>query len=147
MEQQPATTALVIGNSKMSQSVVEQWGLTDIPYAEQEAVVVAEMLQTPSHLSQVECIHFATHVSWRLSVIVLDPLMDGLTASNVDGASQTGSTCPSLHQQDDIKSVASDVAPPALSEFLLTAADILNFCLVVVNSVHTGSLTSTKWSV
>ena len=28
----------------MSQSVVEQWGLTDIPYAEQEAVVVAEML-------------------------------------------------------------------------------------------------------
>ena len=165
MEQQPATSALVIGNPKMSQSVVEQWGWTDIPYAEQEAVVVAEMLQTPSllagtsatkdavlrHLSQVECIHFATHVSWKLSAIVLAPSMDGLAASDGDGASQTGSTRPSLHQQDDdIKSVASGVAPsssaatadlPALSEFLLTAADILNLrlCarLVVVSSVHT----------
>jgi hypothetical protein len=26
LEQQPATSALVIGNPKMSQSVVEQWG-------------------------------------------------------------------------------------------------------------------------
>jgi tetratricopeptide (TPR) repeat protein/CHAT domain-containing protein len=167
LEQQPATSALVIGNPKMSQSVVEQWGWTDIPYAEQEALVVAEMLQTPSllagaaatkdavlrHLSQVECIHFATHVSWKMSAIVLAPSMvDGLAASDGDGASTTGSTRPSLHQQDndDIKSVASGVAPsssattadlPALSEFLLTAADILNLrlCarLVVVSSVHT----------
>ena len=126
---------------------------------------MAKMLQTPSllagtsatkdavlrHLSQVECIHFATHVSWKLSAIVLAPSMDGLAASDGDGASQTGSTRPSLHQQDDdIKSVASGVAPsssaatadlPALSEFLLTAADILNLrlCarLVVVSSVHT----------
>ncbi len=79
MDQQ-TTSALVIGNPKMSQSVTEQWGWTDIPYAEQEAAVVAEMLQTPSlltgssatkdavlrHLSQVECIHFATHVSWKV---------------------------------------------------------------------------------
>ena len=79
-EQQPATSALVVGNPKMSQSVTEQWGWMDIPYAEQEASVVAEMLQTPSlltgtlatkdavlrHLSQVECIHFATHVSWKV---------------------------------------------------------------------------------
>nr|CAH0103229.1 unnamed protein product [Daphnia galeata] len=165
LEQQPATSALVIGNPKMSQSVVEQWGWTDIPYAEQEAVVVAEMLQTPSllagaaatkdavlrHLSQVECIHFATHVSWKMSAIVLAPSMDGLATSDGDGASTTGSTRPSLHQQeDDMKSVASGVAPsssaatadlPALSEFLLTAADILNLrlCarLVVVSSVHT----------
>ena len=52
--------------------------------------------------------------------------------------------------EDDIKSVASGVAPsatsavgdlPALSDFLLTAADILNLRLtarlVVVSSVHT----------
>lgn len=78
--QQPTTSALVVGNPKMSQSVTEQWGWTDVPYAEQEAAVVAEMLQTPSlltgssatkdavlrHLSQVECIHFATHVSWKV---------------------------------------------------------------------------------
>lgn len=78
--QQATTSALVVGNPRMSQSVTEQWGWTDIPYAEQEAAVVAEMLQTPSlltgasatkdailrHLSQMECVHFATHVSWKV---------------------------------------------------------------------------------
>ena len=168
VEQQPATSALVVGGPKMSQSVVEQWGWTDIPYAEQEAVVVAEMLQTPSlltgqsatkdavlrHLSQVECIHFATHVSWKLSAIVLAPSADGLAASDGDGASTAGSsrlTSIGHQQDDDIKSVASGVGAtsssaatadlPALSEFLLTAADILNLRLsarlVVVSSVHT----------
>ena len=180
MDQQPTTSALVIGNPKMSQSVTEQWGWTDAPYAEQEAQIVGEMLQTPSlltgaaatkdavlrHLSQVECIHFATHVSWKLSAIVLAPSMDGLTGTSTDGdgnASASGITTGMLHHHqqqqqnyysnqpdDDIKSVASGVAPsatsaagdlPALSDFLLTAADILNLRLtarlVVVSSVHT----------
>ena len=142
---------------------------------------MAKMLQTPSllagtsatkdavlrHLSQIECIHFATHVSWKLSAIVLAPSMDGLAASDGDGVSQTGSTRPSLHKQDDdIKYVASVVAPsssaatadlPALSEFLLTAADILNLtslgARVLLSSARstlatiTGSLTPTEWSV
>lgn len=164
--EQPATTALVIGNPKMSQSVTEQWGWADAPYAEQEAMVVAEMLQTPQlltgptatkdavlrHLSQVECIHFATHVSWKLSAVVLAPSVDALTASDGDGdgASQTGRASIHHGQDDDVKSVASGVAAsssgatadlPALSEFLLTAADVLNMRLtarlVVVSSVHT----------
>ena len=163
------TSALVIGNPKMTTPVTEQWGWGDAPYAEQEAGMVAEMLQTPSylcgvqatkdavlrHISQVECIHFATHVSWKLSAIVLAPsdLVDA------DGTSTTGSSIRdgkrTLHSvqegiasfDDDVKSVASGVAPsvnvdlPALSEFLLTAADILNLKLsarlVVVSSVHT----------
>ena len=177
LDQQPATSALVIGNPKMSQSVTEQWGWTDAPYAEQEAHIVAEMLQTPSlltgsaatkdavlrHLSQVECIHFATHVSWKMSAIVLAPSMEGLTGTSSDGdANASGITTGMLHRhqqqqnyysnqpEDDIKSVASGVAPsatsavgdlPALSDFLLTAADILNLRLtarlVVVSSVHT----------
>ena len=177
LDQQPTTSALVIGNPKMSQSVTEQWGWTDAPYAEQEAHIVAEMLQTPSlltgsaatkdavlrHLSQVECIHFATHVSWKMSAIVLAPSMEGLTGTSSDGdANASGITTGMLHRhqqqqnyysnqpEDDIKSVASGVAPsatsavgdlPALSDFLLTAADILNLRLtarlVVVSSVHT----------
>ena len=93
--------------------------------------------------------------------------MDGLAASDGNGVSQTGSTRPSLHKQDDdIKYVASVVAPsssaatadlPALSEFLLTAADILNLtslgARVLLSSARstlatiTGSLTPTEWSV
>lgn len=100
--------------------------------------------------------HIAAHVSWKLSAIVLAPsdLVDA------DGTSTTGSSSDvkrPLHAvqealsvyDDDAKSVASaSVAPssvnvdlPALSEFLLTAADILNLRLsarlVVVSSVHT----------
>ena len=45
------TSALVIGNPRMTSSVTEQWGWTDAPYADQEAQMVAEMLQTPSLLS------------------------------------------------------------------------------------------------
>lgn len=93
----------------------------------------------------MECVHFATHVSWKLSAIVLAP-------SDLSGDGD-GSTIgrPSIQEgsyDDDAKSVASGVAAsssaadlPALSEFLLTAADILNLRLsarlVVVSSVHT----------
>lgn len=38
-------TALVVGNPRLPSTVTEQWGWTDIPHAEQEAAMVAEMLQ------------------------------------------------------------------------------------------------------
>ena len=40
------TSALVVGNPKLPSTVSEQWGWGDIPYSEQEAAIVAEMLQT-----------------------------------------------------------------------------------------------------
>ncbi|KAF0289070.1 Tetratricopeptide repeat protein 28 [Amphibalanus amphitrite] len=65
-------------------------------------------------LAQMECIHFATHVSWKLSAVVL---------------------------KDDQSEAASTSDLPPLSEFLLTAADILSLKLtaklVVVSSCHT----------
>jgi CHAT domain-containing protein len=39
-------SALVIGNPLLPVSVTEQWGWGDIPHAEQEAVMVADMLQS-----------------------------------------------------------------------------------------------------
>jgi hypothetical protein len=39
-------SVLVIGNPLLPASVTEQWGWGDIPHAEQEAVMVADMLQT-----------------------------------------------------------------------------------------------------
>lgn len=79
-------TSLVVGNPKLPSSVTERWGWTDIPHAEQEANMVAEMLQAKSllgdqatkesvlqQIGDAECVHLATHVSWKLSAIVLSP--------------------------------------------------------------------------
>lgn len=167
----------------MSSSVTEQWGWMDAPYAQQEDFIlrfhhkVAEMLQTPSllcsnqatkdavlrQISQVECIHFATHVSWKLSAIVLAPsstssgeLVTAVASSAADqgdasatplssvgmSASSMGSMA-SLNKNDRLQVAPDqrDLLLSALSEFLLTAADILNLRLsarlVVVSSVHT----------
>ena len=100
----------------------------------------------------MECVHFATHVSWKLSAIVLAPSdLTGDGNESTTGSSMSKRPSSSIQEgsilDDDTRSVASGVAPsssvdlPALSEFLLTAADILNLrlCarLVVVSSVHT----------
>ena len=102
-------SALVVGNPRLPTCVTEQWGWGDIPYAEQEAEMVAEMLQTKAltgsqvciiiittiiklpyyliiyftlqaskeavlcQIGDAECVHLATHVSWKLSAIVLAP--------------------------------------------------------------------------
>lgn len=50
-------SALVVGNPRLPACVTEQWGWGDIPYAEQEAEMVAEMLQTKALIgSQVRII-------------------------------------------------------------------------------------------
>lgn len=78
--------ALVVGNPKLPQSITDRWGWADIPHAEQEANMVTEMLQAKSllgaqatkeavlrQIGEAECVHLATHVSWKLSAIVLAP--------------------------------------------------------------------------
>lgn len=78
--------ALVVGNPKLPTSITEHWGWADIPHAEQEANMVTEMLQAKSliglqatkesvlkQIGEAECVHLATHVSWKLSAIVLAP--------------------------------------------------------------------------
>jgi hypothetical protein len=44
-------SALVIGNPQLPASVTEQWGWADIPHAEQEAVMVADMLQAQAQVA------------------------------------------------------------------------------------------------
>lgn len=78
--------SLIIGNPKLPSAVTEHWGWKDIPQAEQEASLVAELLQSQvltgssatkeqilTKIQEAECIHFATHVSWKLSSLVLSP--------------------------------------------------------------------------
>jgi len=75
----------------------------------------------------LQVIHIAAHVSWKLSSIVLSP-SEYVKSDQWDEESGTES--------------GSGFDTPSLTEYLLTAADILNTklnCkLVVLSSGHTG---------
>lgn len=123
--------ALVIGNPKLAPSIAQHWHLRDIPGADYEAKVVGELLTSRpligfeatkaailNHLEQVEVAHFATHISWRLSSLILSP----------------GEVAPIPHHfqtidSDDSMADINSFDGPAMSEYLLTASDILNLKL------------------
>lgn len=78
--------SLIVGNPKLPLAVTDHYGWKDIPHAEQEATMVAELLQSQvllgssatkeqilTQMQEAECIHFSTHVSWKLSSLVLSP--------------------------------------------------------------------------
>ena len=136
--------ALVVGNPKLTSSICQHWHLSDINGAEFEAGIVGEILSCRPligaeatkgavlhQIEQVEVIHFAAHISWKLSSIVLSP-----------SESVTSSGHFSAIDSDDAASDISSFDGPALSEYLLTAADILNLKLnaklVVLNSAYTA---------
>lgn len=81
-----AVRSLVVGNPKLPNAITEHWGWKDIQHAEQEANMVADLLQTQAlvgsqatkenvlnQIQEAECVHLATHVSWKLSSLVLSP--------------------------------------------------------------------------
>lgn len=122
---------ILIGNPKLPSSVQEQWGWEEIPRAEHEVNMIAEIFQAQPvigakatkdglirEICTAEVLHFATHVSWKLSAIVLAPPMEKKV-----GNGEEVEDCPPL------------------SDFLLTAADILKLRLsaklVVLSSCHT----------
>ena len=84
---------------------------------------------------QVEVIHFAAHISWKLSSIVLSPCEFSSTTSGPKPFAL------GLDSDDSSSDVSALATSPSLSEYLLTAADILNLKLhaklVVLNSGYT----------
>lgn len=147
---------MVVGNPKLPSVVTEQWGWKDIPQAEQEATMVAELLQTQAllgnsaskeqvlnQMQEAECIHFATHVSWKVSSLVLSPIeVTFIVAFFValhcilEYFSQVleQSTPKRLYMTDAIEEdehtdVSLTTELPPFSEFLLSAADILSLKL------------------
>lgn len=143
---------LVVGSPTLPADIIDQWGWQEIPRAESEAKIVAEIMQCEpvlgisatkeSILSQIcnaECIHFATHISWKLSAIVLSPggSDKGETTSSKMG--ENGNNSDGSEGDSSESSTQGD--GPAFSEYLLTAADILklrlNAKLVVLSSCHT----------
>ncbi|TRY69941.1 hypothetical protein TCAL_01247 [Tigriopus californicus] len=166
-------SAIVVGNPKIPSTISDQWGWGDIPSSGQEASIVAEIMQSGaltaekatkeailSQISQAECIHFSCHVSWKLSALVLCPGEFVESKSSLSGTSPTGGVAnkrysihsDTIHEEEDVRSevASSTLDMPSLSEFLLTAADILNLKLnaklVVISSCYTkdehGQITS-----
>lgn len=161
--------AAVVGNPRLPSPVMDRWLWGPMPSAEEEALMVAELLgcqplagaaatkeRVMSALTQAECAHFATHISWKLAALVLTPNPEAVpggagggvgvgTAGRGAGGGRRGSggrgrkgsfgssyTIPeSLHMQDDSSDVESICDSPPLQEFLLTAADILDLRLPV----------------
>ncbi|CAB4063457.1 Tetratricopeptide repeat protein 28 [Lepeophtheirus salmonis] len=124
-------SCLVIGSPKIPSTVTDQWGWGDIPH--HEADTVSEILQTGTS---------AVTGKKQLSAIVLSPgefVESNSSSSNSKAYSIHHDT---IHEEEDVRSdVASTIDLPPLSEFLLTAADILklklNAKLVVVSSCYT----------
>ncbi|CAB3376550.1 Hypothetical predicted protein [Cloeon dipterum] len=155
-------SALVVGNPKLPASITEQWGWNNLPLAEQEAIMVGELLQTSSapalapsgptllvgknaskqavltRLTSADCIHFSTHVSWQLSAIVLAP--PSPTTVEMPSTLQKRIASPEEMDPEEESSEPSS-EPASLSEFLLTAADLVSLRLrarlVVLSSCHT----------
>ncbi|XP_076452751.1 uncharacterized protein LOC143288287 isoform X2 [Babylonia areolata] len=140
--------ALVVGNPQLPPAIAQHWHLKEIPGADYEARIVGELLTCRPligpeatkgavlhQIEQVEVIHFAAHISWKLSSIVLSPSeFSGTTPS-------TAPPFPLLDSDDSGSDVSTLGGAPALSEYLLTAADILHLRLhaklVVLNSAYT----------
>ncbi|XP_066144838.1 tetratricopeptide repeat protein 28 [Euwallacea fornicatus] len=140
--------SLIVGNPNLPPAVTDHYGWKDIPQAEQEAIMVAELLQTQAvlgnsatkeqvlgQMQEAECIHFATHVSWKLSSLVLSPI-EVLEQSPTKRLYMTDAL-----EEEEHTDVSLTAELPSLPEFLLSAADILslklNAKLVVVSSSHT----------
>ena len=141
-------SSFVVGNPKLPSSVIEHWGWSDVPRAAKEAENIAEILQTPSsnvltgekatksavlaQLPQAECIHFACHISWQLSAIVLSPgefVDSNATESSPNQESNKNKRFSTIEEESEdtnSETNSSTTDMPALSDFMLTAADILN---------------------
>ncbi|XP_072934461.1 uncharacterized protein [Epargyreus clarus] len=107
-----------------------------------EAELVADMLRvTPltdyqaskeavlAQLPQAECIHFATHICWKTPGIVLSPgeVVDSqakrlLNTSVGSGAADTSTE----NEEENAELPHSNEELPPTSEFMLTAAEIMN---------------------
>lgn len=136
--------AAVVGNPKLPSAVMDRWLWGPMPSAEEEAYMVSELLgcqplvgsvatkeRVMSALSQAECVHFATHISWKLSALVLTPSADTNPVGSKSSFGHPYTIPESLRVQDDASDGESLSDCPPLQELLLTAADVLDLRLPV----------------
>ncbi|XP_068430413.1 tetratricopeptide repeat protein 28 [Clinocottus analis] len=159
----------VVGAPRLPASVMGRWLWGPLPSAQDEALWLGEQMgcrpltgasatkeRVLAALSQAECVHFATHVSWKLAALVLAPGQQergaagegprGNKRSASRGGRGQGSRLggPDEDDEDDTSEDGESVCDgdsvcdgesvcdgPPLHDFLLTAADILDMSLSV----------------
>ncbi|XP_052314176.1 tetratricopeptide repeat protein 28-like isoform X1 [Oncorhynchus keta] len=157
----------VVGAPRLPSRVMERWLWGPLPSAHDEALRLGELLgcqpltgtqatkeRVLAAMSQAECVHFATHVSWKLAALVLSPSQDpgvgsetrpkesapcggsllresgdvGASTELREERSEDGGSVCDTESVCDAESVCDS---PPLQDFLLTAADILDLRLPV----------------
>ncbi|XP_024154731.1 tetratricopeptide repeat protein 28 isoform X1 [Oryzias melastigma] len=139
--------AAVVGAPRLPPSIMGRWLWGPLPSAQEEALWLGEQLgcrpltganatkeRVLAALSQAECVHVATHISWKLAALVLAPAQDGAQEGGAD-QNRTGSF---LRRRGGLRGAeeGSDgeeglCDTPPLQDFLLTAADVLDLNLTV----------------
>lgn len=164
--------AAVIGAPRLPPSVMDRWLWGPLPSAQEEALWLGEQLgcqpltganatkeRVLAALNQAECVHFATHISWKLAAMILAPSQEhpggergtggrprekspasGETAAQDGrmkllkchgGGEQLKGDDEMSEDGESVCEVDSVCDSPPLHDFLLTAADILDLCLSV----------------
>ncbi|KAM8828144.1 tetratricopeptide repeat protein 28 isoform 2-T2 [Spinachia spinachia] len=145
------SVAAVVGAPRLPPSVMDRWLWGPLPSAQDEALWLGEQLgcrpltgagatkeRVLAALGQAECVHFATHVSWKLAALVLAPGREHDAGEGPPAAGRPGERSPrggstsSLGGAEDASEDGdSAYDSPPLHDFLLTAADILDLSLAV----------------
>ncbi|XP_030598198.1 tetratricopeptide repeat protein 28 isoform X2 [Archocentrus centrarchus] len=100
------SVAAVVGAPHLPLSVMDRWLWGPLPSAQEEALWLGEQLgchpltganatkeRVLAALSQAECIHFATHISWKLAALVLAPGQEHAGGDGVGGRPKEKSPC------------------------------------------------------
>ncbi|XP_077398379.1 tetratricopeptide repeat protein 28 isoform X2 [Vanacampus margaritifer] len=144
----------VVGAPRLSPTLMRHWLWGPLPSAQDEAQHLGEQLgcgplvgvnatkeRAVTALTRAQCVHFATHVSWKLAALVLAPSREPAVAQEEEGGRlATASSAQRLDGGkcgcEDAGSVGENMresvcSGPPLQDFLLTAADILELNLSV----------------
>lgn len=98
--------AAVVGAPRLPPSVMDRWLWGPLPSAQDEALWLGEQLgchpltganatkeRVLAALSQAECVHFATHISWKLAALVLTPSQEHTGGEGASGRPREKSPC------------------------------------------------------
>ncbi|KAM7368634.1 hypothetical protein PAMP_012954 [Pampus punctatissimus] len=100
------SVSAVVGAPRLPHSVMDRWLWGPLPSAHDEALWLGEQLgchpltgadatkeRVLSALSQAECVHFATHISWKLAALVLAPSPELSAGDAAGGRPKEKSPC------------------------------------------------------
>lgn len=154
------SVATVVGAPHLPPSMMRRWMWGPLPSAQDEALRLGQHLRcrlltgvnatkenVVAALARAQCVHFATHVSWKLAAVVLAPSRERTAGQEEEeGVEEEGGwrTLASSAKRcvegktscKDVDSIGENACEsacsgPPLQDFLLTAADILELNLSV----------------